>query len=310
MSDPVAGRDGPDADAGDAGRFPRPLRAAGPVIGTLVTLGAWTAIARTSGSGWVQALGAVIAGFLLVGLVGPAWAARRARCAVVAGPSDGTTASPLSFDLRANRPLRITPVHPPGGPTVTGSGPDQTLVVVPRYRGELTQVDVEVASAAPFGLLWWSKRMTLRLPRPVLVAPRLGDPDPVTESDDRARGEDARPAESRVGQSRGVRGYVPGDLRNWVHWPATAHAGSLMVREMEQPADRPVTVEVTLPADPEAAEQAAGRALGTVAQLLGRGRRVVLVTQERSGTVSQTVDGVAQAGRRLAKAVPGGAPWA
>ena len=131
-----------------------------------------------------------------------------------------------------------------------------------------------------------------------------------TEAESPTRGEDARPVDSRVGHSRGVREYAPGDLRHWVHWPATAHTGLLMVREMEQPADRPVTVEVTLPADPEAAERAASRALGTVAQLLGRGCRVMLVTQERSGPVNQPVDGLAQAGRRLAKAVPGGPPWA
>jgi len=302
-------RAAPAADPG-TDPFPRPLRAAGPVIGTLVTLGAWTAIARTSGSGWVQALGAVIAGFLLVGLLGPAWAARRGHCTIVSGPADGTAGRPVAFELVTDRPMRVTPVGPAGPAVVTGDGPRHLLVVVPPYRGELVSLEVEAASAAPFGLLWWSKRLTLALPRPVLVAPRRGDPDQAGQSDGPSRGDDAARVDSRVGESRGIREYVPGDLRHWVHWPATAHAGALMVREMEQPADRPVTVEVVLPADPETAERVAERALGTVAQILGQGRQVILVTEERSGPVRQPVDGPAQAGRRLAKAVPGGGPWA
>ena len=49
-------------------------------------------------------------------------------------------------------------------------GPAPRPAVDPEVLGVLTSCTVEVASAAPFGLLWWSKRMTLRLPRPVLVA--------------------------------------------------------------------------------------------------------------------------------------------
>ena len=100
------------------------------------------------------------------------------------------------------------------------------------------------------------------------------------------------------------REYRAGDLQHWVHWPATAHAGGLMVREMETPAARPVRVWGVLPDDPAAAEAAAEHVLGTVQSLLNTGRAVVLVTAEPGGPVEGQVEGVTDAGRRLARALP------
>jgi uncharacterized protein (DUF58 family) len=279
------------------------------VVGSVITLVAWAAIAHNSGAGWVQALGAILAGFLAVGLLLPGWATRRATVAVTASPLDATAGSPLELTVSLRRPVRLRPLDPPGPDVLSGRTRSCTLSVVAR-RGVLTSCTVEVASAAPFGLLWWTKRVELALPRPVLVAPRRGQPDPATlVVDRRASGEDLRRVDARVGEPRGVRSYQPGDLRHWVHWPATAHSGSLMVREMEQPASRPVTVEAVLPPDPEAADRLAERALGTVGQLLGSGRSVVLTTDEAGGRRSERVETLAVAGRRLARAQPpGGVP--
>jgi uncharacterized protein (DUF58 family) len=176
--------------------------------------------------------------------------------------------------------------------------------VVPPHRGELTTCVVELASAAPFGLLWWTKRVTVPLPRPLCVAPPVGTA-PATE---RHRGDetegDARLVHRRVGEPRGVREYRPGDLRSWVHWRATAHAGTLMVREMEGPAAAPVTVWGVLPEDPDLADEQASRALAEVLARLGAGCSVVLVTAEPEGQVHRQVSGVVDAGRRLARALP------
>jgi hypothetical protein len=77
---------------------------------------------------------------------------------------------------------------------------------------------------------------------------------------------------------------------------------------MELPGDRPLTVRVALPADPEAAERVAERALGTVAALVAAGRRVLLVTDEPGGLVAAPVGDAGSAGRRLARAVAPGGP--
>jgi uncharacterized protein (DUF58 family) len=138
----------------------------------------------------------------------------------------------------------------------------------------------------------------------VLVAPRLGPPDAALLAEARRHEEEGRRVPSRVGEPRGVREYRPGDLRHWVHWPATAHTGTIMVREMEEPVDPPATVLARLPRDPDAAERAAERIFGTVGQLLARGRPVLLMTSEPEGERSAEVRGIREAGRRLARAGP------
>jgi uncharacterized protein (DUF58 family) len=92
-----------------------------------------------------------------------------------------------------------------------------------------------------------------------------------------------------------------------MHWPATAHVGELMVRELEGPSAEPVTVSVTLPPDPDDAERVAEQAFGTILQLFDRDVPVLLATAEQSGPVTAAVADRRDAGRRLARAIPGGA---
>jgi uncharacterized protein (DUF58 family) len=262
-----------------------------------------TASQANSGSGWVQALGALLASFILIGLLGPAVAVGRVAVRVTACDADGVAGSPSHVTVRVGRPARLTPVSPPGEPVLTGGHPEVEVELVPARRGVVTRCRITVASAAPFGLLWWERRLSLPLPRPLVVAPRVGDPDRATLDSSESPGEDERRVPTRVGEPRGVRPYRPGDLRHWVHWPATAHTGSLMVREMEGPVWRPVVVDAQLAADPLIAERQAERAMGTVARLLGTGRAVELRTVEPGGPVAETVRDLADAGRRLARAV-------
>ena len=147
----------------------------------------------------------------------------------------------------------------------------------------VTTCVIQLASAAPFGLMWWTKRVTLELPRPIHVAPAPGAPGHSGFVDHTSAGDDVSRTDRRVGDSRGVRPYQPGDLRHWIHWPSTAHTGSLMVREMEGPAARPVTVRAILPPDPDDADDAAQRAVGTVDELLSSGRSVILVDPGGAG---------------------------
>jgi uncharacterized protein (DUF58 family) len=282
---------------------PRPRRAAGPIVASILTMLAWEAVAHNSGSGWVQALGALLGAFILIGLFGPAVAVGRVAVAVTSCDADGVAGSPSTLTLTVSRPVRLTPRTPPGEAVLTGARCEVEVAVVPTRRGVVTSCELRVASAAPFGLLWWERRVVLALPRPLEVAPRVGEPDRAALAAATNAAEDQLRMPARVGEPRGVRPYQSGDLRHWVHWPATAHAGSLMVREMEGPVSRPVVVEVRLPDDPAAAERQAERALGTVAGMLAAGRAVELRTFEGSGPVTDEVRDVRDAGRRLARAV-------
>ena len=85
-----------------------------PVAGGVVTMVAWAGVARSSGSGWVQAVGALIGAFLAVGLIAPVLPAARARVACTASPGDGQVGRPLELTFEADRPVRIRPRWPAG----------------------------------------------------------------------------------------------------------------------------------------------------------------------------------------------------
>jgi uncharacterized protein (DUF58 family) len=291
-------------------RWPRPARPWTPILGAVAVVGIWWLVAHNGGAGWVQFVGDLVFGALLVGVAGPAVAVGRARLEVRRAPADGVRGQPLEVHVVASTRLRVRPLVPPGEEAFLGPsgrrGRTDALTVVPAQRGVYTSVTLDVASASPFALQWWHRRVTLPLPAELLVAPRRGRPDPPrAQREEQAGAVVVRPRDD-AGFPRGARPYVPGDARQRVHWRATAHTGALMVKELERPAGRPVTVVVDLPADPVEAEHAAEHALGTVVALLGGGATVVLATLESSGAVTRPVVDRRQARRRLARAVSRG----
>jgi uncharacterized protein (DUF58 family) len=290
--------------------WPRPARPWTPILGAAGVVGIWWLVAHNGGAGWVQFVGDLVFGALLVGVAGPAVVVGRARLEVRAAPADGVRGRPIELHVVASSRLRVRPLDLPGDETFVGpggrAGRTDALTVVPGRRGVYRSVTLDVASGAPFALQWWHRRVTLPLPAELLVAPRRGRPDPPGPAREEQAGAVVVRPRTDTGFPRGARPYVPGDPRHRVHWRATAHTGTLMVTEIERPAGRPVTVVVDLPADPVEAEQVAEHALGTVVALLGGGAGVVLQTREPSGIVTRPVTDRRQAGRRLARAVAGG----
>jgi uncharacterized protein (DUF58 family) len=261
----------------------------------------------------VQVLGDIVFGALCIGVLGPALVVARANVRVVTAPTDGIAGLPIEVDLECSTRLRVQPLNPPGDTTFAGQRRDRSATRVtlrPDRRGVYDSVTFEIASAAPFGLQWWRGRRSVALPSVLHVAPRRGRPDTPSLRQSEEAGDAADRPHRGVGYARGARPYLPGDNRRLVHWPATAHAGELMVRELERPSARPLTVTVVLPADADEAEWVTERALGTVAFLLETGAEVVLVTTEATGSVVAPVVDRRGAGRRLARAVarPGGPP--
>jgi uncharacterized protein (DUF58 family) len=293
-------------------RWARPARPLAPIAVTTAILVLWYLVAHNSGAGWVQVLGDLVFGALVVGLVAPPLFLARARVRIVSGPGDGRAGLPVELHVAAATRLRLRPVDPPGeqalvGPRGSGVADDERVVLLPVRRGVHDAVTLDVATAAPFALQWWTRRITLALPGTLHVAPRRGEPEPLPSRPDADAGEADAQANTDVGLPRGARPYAWGDHRRHVHWRATAHAGELMMRELERPRAETVIVTVVLPDDPDEAERVAERALGTVLVLLDRGAPVMLGTVEAAGPVQAVVRDRRQAGRRLARAMPSGA---
>ena len=289
----------------------RPARPLSPILVALLALLIWWVVAHNSGSGWVQALGDCVFGVIAVGLIGPALALARLDVEVLHAPSDAAAGMPAIVRLAVSGRARVRPIEPPGPDAFLGPRRghlDDQMTVLPLHRGCLGLLKVEIATAAPFGIQWWSRRVLLELPSELHVAPRLGRPLPLPRSVEERTGAYGSPKAAEAGDARGVRDYRPGDRRRRVHWGTSAHTGRLMVREMEESSSLPVTVNVILPHESDAAERQAERALGTVVQLIDRGAHVLLATVEPSGTVVREVPNRREAGRRLARAVSGGGP--
>lgn len=288
--------------------WPRPAKPRSPLVVAAVVVALWWFVAHNGGAGWVQSVGDLVFGALLVGMAGPGVAAGRARIAVRNAPTDGIAGLPTQLHIVASGRVRVRPVDPQGDEAFVGPanrrGSDDVVTIVPPRHGVHRSLTLEVASAAPFALQWWSRRITVPLPNALHVAPRRGRPEPL-RPDPRAEDSGAvvvRP-HTEEGSPRGARPYVPGDARRRVHWRATAHTGALMVKEVEHPSRQALTVVVDLPPDPDEAELAAGRALATVVELLDAGASVRLQTLEAVGLVIQYVPDRRLAGRRMARAV-------
>ena len=286
-------------------RLARPFS---PIPLSAMVLLVWWVVAHNSGSGWVQVLGDAAFGVLLVGLFAPAAALMRMQVDLVRAPADGVAGTPMSIDLMSSGRARIRPIEPAGPECFIGrtkSGTDSQVTLSADRRGVHEEIVLEISTATPFGLQWWSRRVALRLPAVLHVSPRLGQPIRMPNWADERSGSLGRVLQSESGDARGVREYRPGDRRARVHWIASAHSGRLMVREMEQPSTQPVTLKVNLPRDEEAAERTAQSALGTAVNLLDRGIPLVLATDEGARTITGVVGDRREAGRRLARATPG-----
>jgi uncharacterized protein (DUF58 family) len=288
----------------------RPARPWAPMGVAVAVLGTWWLVAHNSGAGWVQALGDVVFGALVIGMIGPAVLLARAKIRVVAVPLDSTAGLPVEVQVEASSRVRVRFVDPEGpevfvGPVRGRKRHQDPATLLPRRRGLHDTATIDVATAAPFGLQWWTRRVCLPLPSTLHVAPRRGQPVPLPPWADERTGESSQRVPAEAGEARGTRPYRTGDNQRHVHWPATAHTGELMVRDLEGPSAEPITVTVALPPDPDEAERVAEQALGTVVVLLDRGAPVLLATTEATGPLAAPVVERLDAGRRLARAVAG-----
>ena len=132
-----------DADPPDALRFRprlRPVAWLAPVVGSAVAVLAWAGVAHSSGSGWVQAMGALLAAVLIIGLLAPAFPARMATVTCRQCPADSRAGQPVVITMEAGGPIRIRPRRPAGpaaravGPA-RGSRPVEVTLVPTRRRG-------------------------------------------------------------------------------------------------------------------------------------------------------------------------------
>jgi uncharacterized protein (DUF58 family) len=197
-----------------------------------------------------------------------------------------TTSDPLSCTVRMNgarRPVVIAPAVRPNVQRFLIDGDEPGLIVLaPRRRGVVHTLLLDALIAGPIGLVECGRRMRVPLGRSITVGPTPLPHDIVWP----------RPRAAHFGLSestpigdevyRSVRPYVRGDSRRRVHWKASAHHGSLMVKESDGTGIVSLRIVVQLDAPGAGAEVALARAAYVAREALARGWSTELVTTQPS----------------------------
>lgn len=289
--------------------LPAPARVSRSALALGVVALCLFGIARTTGSGWLIVVLTGIASVVGLAAVLPPFALARVTVRVEP-PRDATVGRPTSIAVDVGGPAIALTLRLEGfgqawsGAVVPVRG---HLDAVPQHRGVFDTATVEIRSAAPLGLVCWRRRLVVALARPIDVGPQPLAVDATPPSGRSPDGSEAMTSASALADAvRTTREYVAGDPIKLVHWAATARTGELMVKELESHAAPVLFVEVDLRDAPSpAVEQAASRAAGLVLAALRAGLPVLLSTCERTGPRVGPVGAPVEAGRRLARAVPG-----
>lgn len=269
---------------------------------------------RSSGDPALTLLAAFGVALIVLGVSGAVWALHDVRVALRA-PADAVVGSEVAIEVELQRhgtqdsrsgcACEVRLLDPPTEWHSAFVGERGTVRWRAPRRGVVSALRVEVRSSWPFGIFQRRRVFVMALPdrlhvipRPIAVPylPRVTSGDGVQASASIAQPGDV---------ARSVRPYQAGDPQRLVHWPSTARAGELMLREFEPPATHGVTVRLVLVRDPAIAEPAAGRAYGFGRSVLRSRHALLLITREANGDIVAPVATERELGRRLARAVAG-----
>ncbi|MDH3192703.1 MAG: DUF58 domain-containing protein [Acidimicrobiia bacterium] len=269
---------------------------------------AFLVASRTTGAGWLTVLLAIALSLLVMGLVGP-WFAIRRLVVTVNTPDDAVAGRPFDVHLtvdgrpQSGRLRLLEPASDWVGATMPATG---TVRAIAQKRGVITQVVGELATAAPIGLVWATRQVTVTIDPPIAVAPRVESVAFATLSSSPATGSEAVGRRTGAGETvRSIRDYQQGDSLRMIHWPATARLNRPVVKELESPDAPHLVVRLDLNCPPDEADHRASLAYGHIQRGLAAGVPVRLLTAEKSGPHAGSVGSMLEAGRRLAYASSG-----
>lgn len=289
------------------GGLPRPAATTKPAVALGAVSAALFGIAKTTGSGWLIVLLAGLGAVVVLSVVLPALPLARLGLHVTTG-RDASVGAPLRVRVALHGPRTrvLVKVGISGEWTAAQSPSEGWLTIVPERRGVYDAVAVDVRCGAPFGLVWWRRRYSCRLDRPLEVGPSPADVQVPAPAGSGSQGHESRSAPHRGDDLvRGTRHYRPGDPIKTIHWTASARHGELMVKELEAAAAPPLTIAADLSVGGDEAEHVASWAAGVVVGALDAGIPVTLLTAEREGPVAGPVATRTEVSRRLARATAG-----
>ncbi|MDQ1381619.1 MAG: hypothetical protein QOJ71_2338, partial [Actinomycetota bacterium] len=193
----------------------------------LFTLGAYgVAAGAATGQQAVVAVGVFAFTLFGVGIVWPILSLARLSVSAVA-PTDATVGDALELRIeirgRAAR-LDVRALDPSGTWWRTSAPTDGHLPHTAARRGEFRSVRVQLRTSAPLGVFVRTRTVRVRLPAPIVVAPRPSVAAAVLYPVPDEMFSVGSPLVMNGGGDtvRAVRPYAPGDPARLVHWPTSA----------------------------------------------------------------------------------------
>lgn len=226
---------------------------------TIVALGGFLFfIATNTQTGWLYVVVAFLAALLVLGFIMPRvtlrglQAAREVGVAVFEGEAASVRLRVANPSRRARYLVTVVDVDPVGGTQRFLIGRLAPLATVsmqyevrPARRGVLQFAPVVLETATPVGFFPHQRR--LEAPAELLVYPRAPEAQRRRVPSQARASAASSQTYSRAGHSYdflGIREYSFGDDTRHLHWPSTARAGHLMVREFQDLAAHSLCVVV------------------------------------------------------------------
>jgi len=284
-----------------------------PTRGSVVMLtlaAAFFVASRTAGAGWLSVMVALLLGIIIWSTIEAWWSVGKVSIDI-SGPSDAVAGRRFELDVAASAPRS-------GALISVGTGRHQVWIdeimsgrfpITSIRRGVIGAFPIEIRSSGSLGLVTAIRSTFAPLPRAIDVAP-VATPVALPASATMfGKGETSVGGRHTDGETvRSVREYQPGDPLRMINWAVTARRDQLAVKELEAPQSPTLIVSLDLRGDPEVAEKHASLAAGYVQNGLRSGLPVILQTHEKSGPHAGGVGSMLEAGRRLARAIPGPLP--
>ena len=226
------------------------------------------------------------AGLVVAVIIDGAWAvvANRRFDLQAQSPSLSMLGEPCTVELRAaGAPLDalVRMLSAPSAPWWTRLGPSRTVLSgTPAQVGVYAGVLLEVMVSGPLGLAGCVRRFWVPLVTPLSVAPPPTAPDPGVVAELLRAAADGTGMETLP---RGVRTFQPGDPVRHVHWPSTARAGQVMVRDFDRAVlSCMLVLDLGLSTDLAAITGAMARLIGTADAALAAGAEVQVTSRQNT----------------------------
>jgi|GEM_PF-4881440 len=262
--------------------------------------------AHESGSGFVQAMGALLLGMVLANFIMSFYILQKAEIKIISAPYDGTTGQALSIELLANKNIQLDLFLGGKNKIAIAKNTKTSLLLRPAHYGLLQEVSFFAFSSYPFGIIRLYRKINCNLCSPLHIAPLPLNPDGnISGGDTLDTREGALSLKSVSGDLRSLSPYRTGDAVSSISWPKSAQTQQMLVKVHENPQNYlRCKIKLETPSDRERAEIYLGEKLALIIKLIQANYELIIETNDaEKGMIENQVRSIPEAKRLIARSI-------